>query len=112
MPKTAISGMSTEGFVATLADKIRSPAGASTPHPSIRPIHQTEVVWSQNEQGTYRCAVDLLREEDGRYSVWVANLPGVVSQGDTQEEALANIQEAFKAVIESYKAASEAIPWI
>jgi predicted RNase H-like HicB family nuclease len=35
------------------------------------------------------------QEEDGGYSVSVAELPGCVSQGDTWEEALANIKEAI-----------------
>lgn len=35
------------------------------------------------------------QEEDGGYSVYVAELPGCASQGDTWEEALANIKEAI-----------------
>ena len=35
-----------------------------------------------------------IREADGRYSILVPELPGCVSQGDTIEEARANIVEA------------------
>jgi predicted RNase H-like HicB family nuclease len=33
-------------------------------------------------------------ETDGGYSVWIPDLPGCTSQGETFEEALANIKEA------------------
>ncbi|MCY2950524.1 MAG: type II toxin-antitoxin system HicB family antitoxin, partial [Planctomycetota bacterium] len=33
--------------------------------------------------------------EDGGFTVYVTRLPGCVSEGDTREEALANIQEAI-----------------
>jgi antitoxin HicB len=39
-------------------------------------------------------------DEDG-FAVWVPALPGCVSQGDTREEALANIREAIQAYVES-----------
>jgi predicted RNase H-like HicB family nuclease len=55
--------------------------------------------------------VYLIPEDDGRYSVLAANLPGAASHGDTEEEALANIVEALDGVIESYQEAGEAIPW-
>ncbi|MCI2429339.1 type II toxin-antitoxin system HicB family antitoxin [Candidatus Acetothermia bacterium] len=37
-----------------------------------------------------------LRITEERYSVSVPGLPGCWSQGDTEEEAIANIQEAIK----------------
>lgn len=40
------------------------------------------------------------RERDGGYSVWVPSLPGCCSQGDTFEEALANIKEAIGLYLE------------
>jgi len=39
-------------------------------------------------------------EEDGGYSAWVPDLPGCTSQGDTQEETLANIREAIECYVE------------
>lgn len=39
-------------------------------------------------------------ETDGGYSVWVPDLPGCASQGETLEEALENIKEAIELYIE------------
>jgi predicted RNase H-like HicB family nuclease len=44
----------------------------------------------------YRVA--LHRSEEG-FCVWVPGLPGCVSQGDTEEEALANIADAIREYI-------------
>ena len=47
-----------------------------------------------------KITVTIDRDEDG---VWIAecpSIPGCVSQGDTKEEALTNIQEAIKLCIE------------
>jgi antitoxin HicB len=52
--------------------------------------------------------VVLEREEDGGYSVYVPDLPGCASQGDDEQEALANIQEAIRGYIEAHR--SEGIP--
>jgi antitoxin HicB len=38
--------------------------------------------------------------EDGGYTVEVPSLPGCVSEGDTVEEALANIRDAIRGYIE------------
>src|SRR5258708_4773949 len=40
--------------------------------------------------------VVLQRENDGGYVVSVPALPGCISQGDTREEALKNIEEAIE----------------
>ncbi len=37
-----------------------------------------------------------LHHSDEGFSVWVPGLPGCVSQGDTEEEALANIADAIR----------------
>lgn len=42
-------------------------------------------------------------EKDGGYSVWVPDLPGCASQGETLEEALANIKEAIGLYLEDYQ---------
>jgi predicted RNase H-like HicB family nuclease len=38
--------------------------------------------------------------EEGRYTVYVPSLPGCVSEGDTEEEALVNIREAIELYLE------------
>jgi antitoxin HicB len=61
----------------------------------------------------YRCQVYLLPEpEDGGFSIIAATLPGVASQGDTEEEALANIKDAFEAVLAVYNESGQEIPWL
>lgn len=45
----------------------------------------------------YRVAIH--RSEEG-ISVWVPGLPGCVSQGETEAEALANITEAIREYLE------------
>jgi len=44
--------------------------------------------------------VILEQEADGGYVVHTPALPGCVSQGDTREEALANIREAIQLYVE------------
>ena len=39
-------------------------------------------------------------EKGGGFSVWVPDLPGCASQGETLEEALENIKEAIKLYLE------------
>ena len=46
---------------------------------------------------TYRVA---LHESEEGFSVWVPGLPGCVSQGATEEEALENIAEAIREFLE------------
>ncbi|MBL7684634.1 MAG: type II toxin-antitoxin system HicB family antitoxin [Deltaproteobacteria bacterium] len=38
---------------------------------------------------------------DGGYTIYVPALPGCISEGDTREEALKNIQEAVSLYLES-----------
>ena len=38
--------------------------------------------------------------EDGGYTIYVPSLPGCISEGDTVEEALANIEEAIELYLE------------
>ena len=42
-------------------------------------------------------------EEEGGYSVWVPDLPGCASQGESVEEALGNIREAIELYLEDRK---------
>lgn len=40
------------------------------------------------------------RDEDGKWVIERPSIPGCVSQGDTRDEALANIREAIAACLE------------
>lgn len=42
----------------------------------------------------------LVPDLDGGYVAQIAELPGAISQGDTVEEALANVREAAEAYLE------------
>ncbi|NLE08214.1 MAG: type II toxin-antitoxin system HicB family antitoxin [Dehalococcoidales bacterium] len=56
----------------------------------------------------YRVLLD--PNELGGYTVTVPLLPGCISEGDTREEALANIREAIELYIESLIDDDEIIP--
>lgn len=44
--------------------------------------------------------VVLEASEEGGYTVYVPSLPGCISEGETKEEALANIREAIELYLE------------
>ncbi len=48
---------------------------------------------------TYRFSIILEPQEEGGFAVLVPALPEVVTEGDTEAEALANAQEAIRAII-------------
>ena len=64
-----------------------------------------------DDKTVYECQAVLCPEEDGGFSAHVANLPGVVSQGETQDDALTNLREAFVGAIETYREMGMEIPW-
>jgi len=43
-------------------------------------------------------------QQEGGYTVYVPLLPGCVSQGETKQEALANIKEAIEVYLKSLRA--------
>lgn len=47
-----------------------------------------------------KLSVVLERSDEGGYSAFVPSLPGCISEGDTKEEALANIKEAIELYLE------------
>jgi predicted RNase H-like HicB family nuclease len=63
-----------------------------------------------SRQTARRCCVLLSQEDDG-YCVRAADLAGVVSEGDSVDEALHNLKDASAGAIESYEAHGESIPW-
>ena len=54
--------------------------------------------------------VIIQQDEDGIFVAEVPSLPGCISQGKTRREAVANIQEAIQAYIESLRKHNEPIP--
>ena len=57
-----------------------------------------------------RYTVVLEQEADGGFSVSVPALRGCHSQGDTRDEAMANIREAIELYVEALREAGEPIP--
>jgi predicted RNase H-like HicB family nuclease len=49
-------------------------------------------------------------DEDGKFVATCPMLPGCISEGDTRQEALANIREAIAAYIESLRKHDEPVP--
>ena len=47
-----------------------------------------------------RFKVVLEESEEGGYTVYVPSLPGCISEGETKEDALKNIQEAIELYLE------------
>jgi predicted RNase H-like HicB family nuclease len=59
---------------------------------------------------THRYTIILERETDGGFHAFCPALKGCHSQGDTLDEALANIREAIEAYLESMETQGEPIP--
>jgi len=57
-----------------------------------------------------RYTVLLEPEQDGGFVVSVPALPGCISQGDTREDALANIREAISLYVEDCRHADDPVP--
>ena len=47
-----------------------------------------------------KLTVVLEPSEEGGYTVFIPNLPGCISEGDTRQEALGNIREAIELHLE------------
>ena len=56
----------------------------------------------------YRVLIE--QDEDGVFVVECPALPGCVSQGDTRDEAIANIKDAITGYLESLRKHNEPIP--
>ena len=59
----------------------------------------------------YDCLAETYREKDGKWIVSATNLPACTSYGNTKQEALENIKEAFELLVESYTEEGQPIPW-
>jgi len=59
----------------------------------------------------YPVVIEPLSSEDGGgFIATVPDLPGCISDGETPEEALANVQDAIAAWIEEARAVGRAVP--
>ncbi len=67
--------------------------------------------WEALGDNVFECRAVLCPEQEGGYSAHALRLPGVVSQGETAEEALANIADAFRGAVSVYLAENGTIPW-
>ncbi len=59
---------------------------------------------------TGKIKVVLEREDEGGYSVYAPGLPGCASQGETMDEAMANIREAIELYVESLEEDGLSLP--
>ncbi len=59
----------------------------------------------------YECRVWVCPESEGGYSAVVPFLPGLVTEGETVDETLENVKEAFRGVVAEYAESKEDIPW-
>ncbi len=73
-------------------------------------LHGMDVEWFDGKT-VYECQAVICAEKGGGFSAHVANLPGAVSQGDTRDDAMANLREAFAGVVETYREMEMEIPW-
>lgn len=68
--------------------------------------------WEEPPPGVrWRTAHVLLTKESDGISAVVLNLPGCGSQGDTIEEAMANVREALAGCLAVYADAGQPAPW-
>ena len=82
--------------------------------PARRGTPQTYVAnppWITFGDKVYACRALVIPEPGGGYSAHALRLRGVVSQGETIEESLENISEAFRGAIQFYRESGENIPW-
>ena len=60
--------------------------------------------------GVHELPVVLIPDEDGGFVVECPVIPGCISQGDTREEALANIRDAIDLCLENQEAEGWELP--
>lgn len=59
---------------------------------------------------TVEYTVVIEKADDGSFSVWVPDLPGCASAGDTQDEALAMIRDAIEGHIAVLREHGDPVP--
>lgn len=68
--------------------------------------------WEHPEEASaYQIEVRLSADEDGRFSVYAPRLPGAHSAGDTEDDAIANMNDAVPELLRAYRDEKMPIPW-
>ena len=70
----------------------------------------TSEVTERKVAANYSFSVILEPQEEGGFTVLVPALPEVVTEGDTEQEALANAEEAIRAIVSYRRDHGIAIP--
>ncbi len=79
--------------------------------PDTKPVIAT-IATNSPEEGFFKFAITLEKDEDGFTVASVPALPGCHSQGRTEEEAITNIREAIRGYIASMRRHGETVPSI
>ena len=58
----------------------------------------------------FKCPLVLTPQPEGGYTVTSPLLPELITEGDTVEEALENVQDALRAVVELYDDLGKELP--
>ena len=58
----------------------------------------------------YRITVILTEQPEGGYTVTCEELPGLVTEGDSVDEALENVEDAFATTLELYEDLRRSLP--
>ena len=58
----------------------------------------------------YTFTASVEKDKDGRWNAWLNEIPWCITFGDTQEEAMRELQDAACAVVEHLKATGQKIP--
>lgn len=76
-----------------------------------------EKTWFQQSPARHEFVAVATPEDEGGFSIYALHYPGIVSQGETLDEAKENIAEAFLAMLEARREQGEELefsqdPWI
>lgn len=58
----------------------------------------------------YRVPLVMTPQDEGGYTVTSPALPGLVTEGDSLEEALTNVEDALRATLELYEDTGRPVP--
>ncbi len=86
----------------SLADVLKGQPRANEPIPGLVEGAATLDIHSVGTSSEYELEAIIYPGEDGMFVAEVPRLPGCISQGATQEEAIANIKEAAALWIEDF----------